>query len=83
MGYTLKRIHEVWHFKDSARGLFAEYVNTWLKLKQESAGWPSWCQTQEQKDSYVRQYKEKEVGTIETLQPPSPSAEKRSLLRHR
>ena len=34
-------------FKKAQRwtGLFADYVNTWLKLKQESAGWPSWCQT--------------------------------------
>ena len=44
-GYTLIKIHEVWHFPPEQRqtGLFADYVNTWLKLKQESAGWPSWC----------------------------------------
>ena len=66
-GYILVHIHEVWHFKESKVGLFAEYVNTWLKLKQESAGWPSWCQTQEQKDSYVRQYKEKEGITLENV----------------
>ena len=46
-GYTLLKIHEVWHFPEAQRwtGLFADYVNTWLKLKQQSAGWPSWCQT--------------------------------------
>ena len=50
-GYTLVKIHEVWHFPPEQRrtGLFADYVNTWLKIKQESAGWPSWCQTVEQK----------------------------------
>ena len=39
-GYTLVKIHEVWHFPPEQRrtGLFADYVNTWLKLKQESAG---------------------------------------------
>ena len=43
-GYTLIKIHEVWHFPPEQRqtGLFANYVNTWLKLKQESAGWPGW-----------------------------------------
>ena len=60
MGYELKTVHEVWHFKDSASGLFAEYVNTWLKLKQESAGWPRWCTTPQQKNAYLQQYKQKE-----------------------
>ena len=42
-GYTRVKIHEVWHFppEQHRTGLFADYVNTWLKLKQESAGWPS------------------------------------------
>ena len=40
--------------------LFADYVNTRLKLKQESAGWPSWCQTVEQKREYILRYKERE-----------------------
>ena len=30
------------------------------KIKQESAGWPGWCRTQEDKESYLRQYKERE-----------------------
>ena len=72
-GYTLIRIHEVWHFEKTKVGLFANYVNTWLKIKQESAGWPRWCQTQEQKDSYVRQYKQKEGITLENVSdPPNP-----------
>ena len=36
--YKLVRIHEVWHFPKSRKGLFKDYVNTWLKIKQESAG---------------------------------------------
>ena len=66
-GYILKRIHEVWHFEQSKVGLFADYVNTWLKLKQESAGWPRWCQTPEQQREYVRLYKEKEGITLENV----------------
>ena len=66
-GYTLKRIHEVWHFTESKEGLFADYVNTWLKLKQESAGWPRWCNTQQQKNDYLQQYKEKEGITLENV----------------
>ena len=46
-GYQVKKIYEVWHFpEDQLReGLFAEYVNKWLKSKQEATGW----QTEDQK----------------------------------
>ncbi|PFX25087.1 hypothetical protein AWC38_SpisGene10309 [Stylophora pistillata] len=37
MGYQLIKIHEVWHFEKRQRGLFAPYVDTWLKIKQETA----------------------------------------------
>ena len=59
-GYTLVKIHEVWHFPEHQRrtNLFADYVNTWLRLKQESTGWPSWCQTVEQKREYILHYQD-------------------------
>jgi hypothetical protein len=62
VGYKLKKIHEVWNFPPAQRkvGLFADYVNTWLKIKQESAGYPGWATTPEEKARYVSQYKEKE-----------------------
>ena len=64
----MKCTHEVWHFEQTKVGLFEDYVNTWLKLKQESAGWPRWCQTQQQKDEYLRRYKEKEGIDLENVQ---------------
>ena len=61
-GYIIKHIHEVWHFPPNQRqtGLFANYVNTWLKTKQESSGWPSWCESTEQKRSYILKYQQQE-----------------------
>ena len=61
-GYLLQHIYEVWHFPPEQRktGLFADYVNTWLKIKQESAGWPRGCQTEEEKAQYKRDYLAKE-----------------------
>ena len=38
----------------------AQYVNTWLKIKQESAGYPGNVTTPEQKAEYVQNYKQKE-----------------------
>lgn len=69
-GYTILKIHEVWHFteQDRCTGLFADYVNTWLKLKQESAGWPSDCVTPEQKAEYIRDYKQKEEIQLEQIE---------------
>ena len=62
LGYTLIKIHEVYHFPPERRqvGLFAEYVNTWLKIKQESAGYPAWATTPTDKAHYVYQYKQRE-----------------------
>ena len=37
-GYRLLHIHEVYHFPDTQVGLFAEYIDTWLKLKEEASG---------------------------------------------
>lgn len=43
----------------------ADYFNTWLKLKQQSAGWPSWCQTLEQKHNYILHYQERKGIRLE------------------
>lgn len=54
-GYRIVHINEVWHFAEDQRQkrLFADYVNTWLKIKKESAGYPEWEQTDERKQQYV------------------------------
>ena len=61
-GYRILKIHEVFHFRPENRctGLFADYVNTWSKLKQSSAGWPSDCVTPEEKTECLQEYREKE-----------------------
>jgi len=35
---------------------FAEYVNMFLKLKQESYGYPSWVQSEADKDKNIGDY---------------------------
>ena len=41
-------------------GLFTEYVNTFLKIKQQASGWPDWCKTENDKHSYIDLYEKKE-----------------------
>ena len=60
MGYELKAVHEVWNFKESASGLFAEYVDAWLQIKTEASGWPSNCKTEWEKQDFIERFEEKE-----------------------
>ncbi|KAL9960272.1 hypothetical protein ACROYT_G033710 [Oculina patagonica] len=41
-GYVVDHIYEVWHFPQRSDELFKKYVNTFLQMKQEASGWPSW-----------------------------------------
>ena len=68
-GYKMYKIHEVFHFPEEQRrqGLFKEYVNTFLKVKQEAAGWPEGCNTDEQKAEYLREYEEREGIVLENV----------------
>jgi len=50
-GYVLQTINELWHFDNISQyntdtktgGIFTDYVNTFLKVKQQASGWPDWC----------------------------------------
>ena len=61
-GYTISKIHEVWHWPETQRkhNLFAPYVNKSLKAKQESSGWPSGCETDEEQETYITEYERHE-----------------------
>lgn len=65
-GYCIQKIHEVWHFANSSTALFAGYINTFLKLKQEGSGWPAWVGNDaEKRVQYVQDYLEKEGVQLE------------------
>ena len=59
-GYEILKIHEVWHFPVHTDELFKEYVNTFLKIKQEASSYPKDCVTDEQKQAYIDEYYEHE-----------------------
>jgi hypothetical protein len=46
--------------KTKTGGLFTDYVNTFLKMKQEASGWTEWCQSENDNWRYIRDYHEKE-----------------------
>ncbi|XP_055355959.1 uncharacterized protein LOC129601230 [Paramacrobiotus metropolitanus] len=63
-GYTVQEVYEVWHWDTLEAGVYAAYINKFLKIKMEASGWPSWCKTNQQKDDFIRQVKEREGSTL-------------------
>ena len=55
-GYRIVKIYEVWHFPERSNVLFREYVDMFLKKKQEASGWPKWCKTEQDKNKYIQDY---------------------------
>jgi len=72
-GYRVLKIYEVWHFENISQydpttqtgGLFTEYVNTFLKVKQQASGWPDWCKSETDKQQYIQQYLKREGILLE------------------
>ena len=66
LGYEIQYLYEVWQFDQTCEGLFQDYVNTWLKIKQEASGWPSWVGDDEiERQQYIREYYEHEGIQLE------------------
>ena len=53
-------IFEVWDFTRTSDDLFADYMRTFLKHKQEASGFPPSVVYDEAKDQYIHEYHEKE-----------------------
>ncbi|XP_036145305.1 uncharacterized protein LOC118646457 [Monomorium pharaonis] len=72
-GYIVTEVSEIWQYKvtkydpgNRQGGLFAEYINCFLQLKQEASGWPSECQDDDvAKERYLREYKKTEGIVLE------------------
>ena len=65
LGYQVQYIYEVWHFDETCQGLFEDYVNTWLKIKQEASGWPKENMTEQDKQTYIDNYFQQEGIRLE------------------
>ena len=72
-GYVILKIYEVYHWNETKQfdketgenGLFAGYINMFLKLKQEASGWPDWVKTENDAVQYLVEYREKEGITLD------------------
>ena len=73
LGYQVLKIYEVYHWKETTRydpetkegGLFASYINTFLKFKQEASGPPDWVKTPDDAQDHIDRYFEKEGVSLD------------------
>lgn len=59
--YVIIEMYELWvykmaYFENGEGGLFTDFINKFLKIKQEASGYPGWCQTPEDRSKYVDDY---------------------------
>jgi hypothetical protein len=62
-GYRLVKVYEVYEYqvtrydpKTRESVLFAQYIDTFLKLKAEASGFPDWVHNADDEDRYVRDF---------------------------
>lgn len=63
--YKILYILEVFHYEKISQELFAPYMKTWLKLKQEASGWPQEVKNVDQQEKYITDYFENEGIQLE------------------
>jgi len=66
-GYKILEIEDVYLYEVSRYnpdtgegGLFVEYINTFLKLKAQASGYPTWIRTPDDEDLCIRQFHQNE-----------------------
>jgi len=66
-GYKILEIHEVYEYhvtqynrETGQGGLFNDYINTFLKLKAETIGYPSWVRTPNDEYRYIELFRQSE-----------------------
>jgi hypothetical protein len=64
-GYRMIEVYEVYEYEvtrydpqTGSGGLFAVYIDTFLKLKAQASGYPSWVRTPEDEDRYIQSFEE-------------------------
>lgn len=61
IGYSVLEVHEVWNYtmwasRENKNSLFEGYVNTFLKWKVESTGYPASVKSDEDKQKFIENY---------------------------
>ena len=52
--YKIVGVHELWYWTSWRRGLFAEYIDSLFRIKEQASGYPESCTTAEAKQEYIQ-----------------------------
>lgn len=71
-GYRIMKTHEIWVYETASYdpetktgGIFSDFINEFLKIKQENSGWPENCNSAEDRQKYIQDYEQHEGITLE------------------
>lgn len=71
-GYIVKKIYEAWEYETTQYdkrtqegGIFAKYIDTFLKIKTEASGFPQHCNTTHDEEQFIRDFQTHEGITLE------------------
>ena len=65
-GYKVLEIYKLYEYAvtqydtSGVGGLFVDYINTFLKLKAEAIGFPSWVRTRRDENHYTDEFRQSE-----------------------
>jgi hypothetical protein len=86
-GYEVVEVHEVYEYQVTRYdpqtgdgGLFAQYINTFLKLKAEASGYTNWVQCPADEDRYISEFQASE-GILLDRDSIGPNPAKRGLAK--
>ncbi|XP_053390166.1 uncharacterized protein LOC128553084 [Mercenaria mercenaria] len=68
LGYKILEVYQIWHFKEWSDTVYKEYINKYLKRKQEASGYPNWVKTQAEKDKFKSDYFQAEGVSLEDVE---------------
>ena len=80
MGYEILHVYEILHWPEKTTELFRDYVDTFLRIKQEASGMPENVKSDNDIEMYINRYKEKE-GILLRREKISNSPALRSLAK--
>ena len=80
MGYEILHVYEILSWPENSNELFTDYVDTFLRIKQEASGLPENVQSEKDIERYIEHYREKE-GIVLRKENISNSPALRSLAK--
>ena len=65
LGYQVVEVYDILHFEQRNAEMFNKYIETWYKIKAEASGWPVGIDSEEDRESYLEEFKQREGIELE------------------